>query len=95
MAKFRSALSCAFLYDNICVNHRASRLALQQGTYFHLTVKESCSLSVHAELPKMERRSMSHGSRLHSLGASQKSKLSRIASQQRFTILNELEKGQL
>ena len=48
-----------------------------------------------AELPRMERRSMSVGSRLHSLGGPQKSKTGRALSYQKFSILNELEKGQL
>ena len=48
-----------------------------------------------AELPRMERRSMSLGSRLHSLGGPQKPKMGRAVSHQKFSILNELEKGQL
>ena len=50
---------------------------------------------VSAELPRMERRSMSLGSRLHSLGGPQKPKMGRAVSYQKFSILNELEKGQL
>lgn len=38
---------------------------------------------------------MSVGSRLHSLGGSHKSKIGKAASYQKFSILNELEKGQL
>lgn len=38
---------------------------------------------------------MSLGSRLHSLGVPQKTKLGKAASYQKFSILNELEKGQL
>ena len=38
---------------------------------------------------------MSVGSRLHSLGGSQKSKVGKAVSNQKFSILNELEKGQL
>ena len=51
--------------------------------------------AVSAEVPRMERRSMSLGSRLHLLGGTQKTRLSKTASYQKFSILNELEKGQL
>ena len=57
--------------------------------------KEVTCFSVFAELPRMERRSMSLGSRLHSLGGPQKPKMGRAVSHQKFSILNELEKGQL
>lgn len=38
---------------------------------------------------------MSVGSRLHTLGGPHKSKTGRVLSYQKFSILNELEKGQL
>ncbi|EIE24821.1 hypothetical protein COCSUDRAFT_32835 [Coccomyxa subellipsoidea C-169] len=49
------------------------------------------------ELVGLERRAVSYGSRLSSLGSSygSKAKLVRPASQQKFVILSEIEKGEL
>ncbi|CAL8464106.1 g3641 [Coccomyxa elongata] len=49
------------------------------------------------ELTGLERRALSYGSRLSSLGSAYggKAKLARPASQQKFSILNEIEKGEL
>lgn len=50
-----------------------------------------------AELTGLERRALSYGSRLSSLGSAYggKAKLARPASQQKFSILSEIEKGEL
>lgn len=51
-----------------------------------------------AELVGLERRAMSYGSKLSSLGStfgSSKPKLARPTSQQKFSILSEIEKEEL
>jgi hypothetical protein len=56
-----------------------------------------CGLVCCAELVGLERRAVSYGSRLSSLVGTfgSKAKLARPASQQKFVILSEIEKGEL